>query len=214
MLDEQNGQVELFPQVQDERLEFEGFLRIHARGGFVEQKDRRVRRQRAGDFQTPLRAVGQVPGLVLVVHVQAHLAQQFVAAVDGGLFLGPGARVLEDRARDARLRTAVAADHDVFENGHGREQPDVLERAGHAELRDRVGLHAVEGHGLRGLAVAFGGHVDARDAVEERGLPRAVGPDERHNFLPVDHQVHFVEGAQPAEVLGQVGYFKHRRVHA
>ena len=223
MLDEQDGQVELLPNVQDERLEFEGFLRVHARGGLVEQQHGGIGRQGAGDLQAALRAVGQVPGLVLIVHVQADLAQQLIAAVDGGLFFGPGARVLKDSADDARRRAAVASDHDVFEHGHGREQADVLERAGHAERGDLVGLHAVEGRGAGGLAVAFGqvkldgafgGQVDAGDAVEERRLPRPVGADERDDLLPVDREIHLVKRAQAAEVLGQVGYFEHRGVHA
>ena len=223
MLDEQDGQVELLPQVQDERLEFEGFLRVHARGGFVEQQHGGIGRQSAGDLQTALCSVGQVPGLVLIMHVQAHLAQQFIAAVDGSLFFGLGARVLKDRSGDARRRAAMASDHDVFEHGHAREQADVLERAGHAERRDLVGLHAVEGRGAGGLAVAlgqvkldgpFGGQIDAGDAVEERGLPRAVGADKRDDLLPVDREIHLVERAQAAEIFGQVGYFEHRGVHA
>ena len=153
----------------------------------------------------------------------AHLAQQFIAAVDGSLFFGLGARVLKDRSGDARRRAAMASDHDVFEHGHGREQADVLERAGHAERRDLVGLHAVEGRGAGGLAVAlgqvkldgpFGGQIDAGDAVEERGLPRAVGADKRDDLLPVDREIHLVERAQAAEIFGQVGYFEHRGVHA
>lgn len=52
-------------------------------GGFVEQQHGGIGRQSAGDLQTALCSVGQVPGLVLIMLDSAHLRAAFIAAVDG-----------------------------------------------------------------------------------------------------------------------------------
>src|ERR1039457_1142081 len=59
---------------------------------------------------------------------------------------------------------------------------------------------------------AAGGIVDARDRVEERGLARAVGTDDRNDSFCWYIERHGVDGGKAAEAHGEVGYFEN--VHA
>ena len=61
VLDEEHGQALLLPELGDELGERRGLLRVHARGGLVEQEQLRLGRERAGDLEPALVAVGQVP---------------------------------------------------------------------------------------------------------------------------------------------------------
>src|SRR5690606_11326813 len=80
------------------------------------------------------------------------------------------------------------------------EQADVLERPG-----DAGGGH-LEGLGRKETALvadlALGGDVEPRQAVEEGGLPRAVGPDESDDLPAVDGAVDLASGGKTAEAHG------------
>ena len=109
----------------------------------------------------------------------------------------------------------MAADHDVFEHGHGLEQADVLEGAGQSLFGDAARLETVEPPGFatgRGEhQVAAGGGVDAGQAVEKGGLAGAVGADQGHDLTMADAQVQVVQGADAAEIHGQAADFEQRR---
>ena len=100
--------------------------------------------------------------------------------------LGPAVALQAEQAEDAHARRAhqlvVLRDQQVLEHGHAGKQADVLEGAGHPRLlADLVAQHALE----QILLVAAQGEpadrrlVEAGDAVEDRGLARAVGADDR-----------------------------------
>jgi hypothetical protein len=38
----------------------------------------------------------------------------------------------------------VTSDHDIFQNGHAAEKPDILEGACHTQFGDRVDFQAIE----------------------------------------------------------------------
>ena len=91
----------------------------------------------------------------------------------------------EQGAGNAGPVAGVGAHHDVLECRHLREEPDVLERAGHPELGDLVRLLA--GDRLPGEPHhAFARLVDARDDVERRRLPRPVRTDEPEDLPLAD----------------------------
>jgi hypothetical protein len=71
----------------------------------------------------------------------------------------------------------VAPEHDVVEHRHAAEQGEVLEGAADAERRDPVARHLQQRARAEQdfAAVAL---VEARQAVEERGLAGAVRPDQ------------------------------------
>ncbi len=83
----------------------------------------------------------------------------------------------DERLQRAGVAVEIAGDADVVENRERAEKPDVLKRAGDAELDDLVDAQAREVAAAE-RHVAVGRLVDAGDEIEDRGLARAVGPDE------------------------------------
>jgi hypothetical protein len=110
------------------------------------------------------------------------------------------ARRAEERFEDAALQPAVHAHHHVLERGHLVEEPDVLERARHAQRRDLVRRLTGDARSVED-DLAAGGLVDARQHVEERRLAGPVRPDEAHDRAARDEEVHVLDGDQAAELL-------------
>jgi hypothetical protein len=77
-------------------------------------------------------------------------------------------------------------------------EPEVLERPRDSAARDRVGREADE----RLPAppdVASGRLVHGADAVEERGLPGPVGPDDGERLTVLDAKPDAIERGDPSE---------------
>ena len=86
------------------------------------------------------------------------------------------------------------------------EQPQVLERPGHARAGQPVRARwPVMSAAARTSHVPDGRPVEAADHVEQRGLARAVGPDDAADLAGADRQRDVVERLEPAEVLGDPG---------
>jgi hypothetical protein len=79
----------------------------------------------------------------------------------------------------------VAAEQQVVEHGHLREQLDVLERAGNPQLGDLVGTQTLDALALP-ADVADLRDVHLADRVEDRRLAGAVRPDDRKQLTFVD----------------------------
>jgi len=71
VLDQENRQVEVAPERSDQSREVLGLARVHPRGRLVEQEEPGLGRQRAGDLETALVAVGQIAREVVGLVVQA-----------------------------------------------------------------------------------------------------------------------------------------------
>ena len=125
------------------------------------------------------------------------------------------------------MDTAVLGDEDVFKDGLGLPQTDVLEGAGDAQLGDLIGsgledvlviacvfalvqlLHLALGvifDDLVPLEVdgAVGRGVDAGDDVEGSGFACAVGANQGNDLVPIDLQVHIVNGYHAAKLHGYI----------
>ena len=102
---------------------------------------------------------------------------------------------------DGRLgRAGRGRGLDVLPDGELREQPDVLERAREPELRDPVRRASAD------LLVAeddasAGRRVDARHDVQERGLARAVRPDQAEDLAVAHLDVDAGERGESLEAL-------------
>ena len=135
--------------------------------------------------------------------------QQLVGAL-GALPLLPALPGQPEHGRDrAGLLPGLDADLDVLQRGQRREQPDVLERPGHPELVDHVGLqpdHA--GRRVTGPGPDLDGallrRVDAGEGVEQRGLAGAVRADHGQDLAAVHLQRHLVQAGHAAEAQGDV----------
>src|SRR5690606_39835100 len=92
----------------DEADQLFGFLRVEARGGFVQHQQFRVQRQCPGNLQPPLVAVGQAPGHAVALLPQPDLSQP-------PLGLGPDRPLLPADRKSTRLNSShVKISYAVF----------------------------------------------------------------------------------------------------
>jgi hypothetical protein len=97
----------------------------------------------------------------------------------------------------------VLRHHDVLEDRHVCEQPDVLERPGDPSSRDLVGVESDQRLAFED-DVTFGRLDHAGDHVEERCLACAVGPDNRDDLALVDVKVEVLQGVEATEGDAQI----------
>src|SRR5204863_6835999 len=94
-----------------------------------------------------------------------------------------------------------------------RKDADLLEGAGDAEAGHAVWRRAGEVAAAEEHAAVVGGEV-AGHAVEERGLARAVGADEAHDFARLHREVDAVDGRHAEEVLAEAAHLQQRHQRA
>ena len=92
--------------------------------------------------------------------------------------------------------------HDVFENAHPPEDPDILERARDAEAGDGVGLEADEAS-FPEAHISGRGREHSRDDVKSGRLSRAVGPDQAEHLAAPHLEIERVEREDAAEAPGE-----------
>ena len=181
----------------------------------VQQQERGLRRQRPGDLEALQRA-----------------ERQAGRRAEGEVRRGRGARAA--RRRSSRVRPLLvpgrrcaarprtkptvpwlwAPDHHVLEQRHRREQRQVLERAGDAELGDAVRRQRRAGRARRTMHPAPRRLVDAADDVEHRRLAGAVRPDEPADLALVDGERQPVERDDAAEAHRDVAHVEQRSTAA
>src|SRR5256886_8326651 len=83
-------------------------------------------------------------------------------------------------------------------HAHALEERDVLEGARHPEL-GHVGRRQPRAVAALEEDAALVGMVEAADDVEQRGLARAVGPDDGEDLPALDVQAHAAQREQSAE---------------
>jgi len=209
VLDQDDGDVQLFADVEDEPSHVPGLLDVHARDRLVQEEHLRFHGQGPSQLHPlldPVRqqAHGKLPVCLDLEEVDdlfddpplAHLAAS-----------GP-ARV--DQSRECPVaHVQVAAEHQVVEHCQVVEELDVLERPSHAQPGDVVGLHPhqpvaeeLDGSSLRAIQPG--------QAVEQRRLPGAVGTDDGEQFPPRHLERHVSEGLDPREPEIQVVHLQNR----
>ena len=110
-----------------------------------------------------------------------------------------------DRRGEQRPEGQLADRHDhVLEHGHPLEDPGHLERPHQAEVDDVARPAPDDGHALD-VDLSLLRLVEAGDAVEHRGLARAVGPDQGGDGALPDHERGVGQGLDAAERLADPG---------
>jgi hypothetical protein len=179
--------------------ELAGLALGHAGRRLVQQQERRLRGQRAGELEPALVAVRQVARDLVGLGGEPHALQQLAApAPEAALDLVEVPAAGED-VPDAERDPGVHADQHVLDGRHVGEEPDVLEGPADPERRDLVGAQADQGVPLEGDR-ALVGRVETREDVEERGLAGAVGADDGGD-PGLQGEVHPVDGGEAAEPL-------------
>src|SRR5262245_8689649 len=155
--------------------------RVHPRGGLVESKQPWLGRQRPGELQAALIAVGKRPRKRAGAASDADVVEKLARALADGCLFRTRAWVARDGAQHARSCTRVPADHDILERSHVREEADVLEGARDAARGNLVRLEAGQARAAEMEFTAVGG-VDSRQDIEQGGLAGAVGADETEDL--------------------------------
>ena len=92
----------------------------------------------------------------------------------------------------------MPAQHQVVENGHLREQLDVLEGAGDAQVCDAMRLQADQVLAAEADRARVG-LVEPRDAVEDGRLAGSVGADHGEDLAVVDREADTLDGLDRLE---------------
>ena len=147
--------------------EFAPLARREARRRFIEEEQRRVRGEGAGDGDAPLLPEGQALRRDIRDARHADARQQLPGFVARRRFLSPVARQPERRLPETVTAARVAADHHILQHRHLREEPDILEGDGDTEPCPLVGqqigdLPPTEGHPPRIWSVLPGNRLEER----------------------------------------------------
>ena len=142
MLDQQDRGA-VAPDVFEQRLQCLRFGGVHPGSRLIEGKQLGFGRERPRNLEAPLVAIGEVSRLRVGSLRDADVVEQLVGPLFDRGFLGQRRLVAQDRTEHAGVRAHVTTDHHVFQRRQVLEQPDVLERAGDAALRDLVRLQPV-----------------------------------------------------------------------
>ena len=149
--------------------------------------------ERPGDLEPLERAERQPGGRAEHQRSEAELRRAGRRRSRGSRLFSLAAPIRSDRPAEADLALAVGADHHVLEQRHRREQRQVLERPGDAQLGDAVGRDRRAGRWPRNEHRPVGRLVDAADDVEHRRLAGTVRPDQAADLALVDREGQAVE---------------------
>ena len=203
MLDEEDGNAEGVPDLDDVVHELRGLRGVHARRRLVQQQQAGVGGQGPDDLQLPLVAVGQGARLVLgqIAHVED--GQQLHGPLVGQLLRVPVLGQAEDPRPHIVVDVVVQAQLHVVLHTQVGEQTDVLEGAGDARFVHLDGIHIVRVHPVHQDS-SPGGLIHFSQQIEHRSLTRAVGADEAGDLGAADGHVEVLHRRQAAEVDAQV----------
>jgi hypothetical protein len=104
----------------------------------------------------------------------------------------------------------VPTDHQIVENRHGREEPEILKGAGDPAAGDGIGGQA-EQRITPEPDRPQGGPVDAGDAVEQGRLSGTVGADDGERLALAEGQADPLQGGDPAERQAEAADLQERR---
>jgi hypothetical protein len=203
VLDEHDRDPERLPHPGDRGGHALRLLGIHARHWLVEQQQRGLGTERAGELHALPVAVGEGHQGRLEAVPQP---QQLGHAGHHPLLLGllaPRSRQPQAGRHEPGLGQPMAPKQQVLCDGGRRRERQVLEGATHAERRDSRRPQVGE-HGIAVERPPAGSAVDAGEHVQQGGLARAVGADHRMHRARLDGERHSLEGRQAAEAHREV----------
>src|SRR5512140_1099856 len=199
VLHEQHGDAHV-ADPRDQPSHFVRFPHVQAGRGFVEQEELRLAGERPADLDDALLAVGEADRLRPGMGDDAEQLHDLEALLPDPPLLPPRERQVQHPREEPRPAVDVAADHDVLEDRHLREEPDVLERPHHAADSDLAGRQGLDLRPPENDPAAIG-MKESRDQVEDRRLPCAVRPDQRLDRSRRDIEGEVVDGLEAAEPL-------------
>ena len=177
-----------------------------ARQRLVQQQHLRLGAERDAEIDQPLPAIGQFAALDGLDPFKAEELDQLRG-------LGVDIAVVVDIAPEVEAPGVLRLQRQaqVFVDRQPLEQIGDLERAGQSLVADRLRRHALDLAAIQ-LDGAAVGRVEAGDEIEQRGLSRAVRPDQRVDLAGADLQARIGDRANAAEGLGDAAHVEHGAV--
>src|SRR5512142_60243 len=191
VFDDHDGDSLLF-DLSDDRDGLVELRRVQPRTGFIQEQELWPRGERTRNLEALSFSERQAFRKNIAIVIQAGEMEDFPRC----LF-----RVFLVR------RPEKCRGDDVVHHAHALERPDDLERPPHAAAADLVRFQAGNPFVLE-KDVPAGRLVEAVHDVEDRGLARAVWPDEPHDLPPGHAEGDVLDGGQAAEEHGHLAHFK------
>src|SRR5512134_1078843 len=104
------------------------FPHVQARSGFVEEEEARLAGEGPADLDDALLPVGETGRFRSGVLRDAEQLHDLLALLPDAPLLPPREREVQHAGEESRPAVDMAADHDVLQDRHLGEEPDVLER--------------------------------------------------------------------------------------
>ena len=197
MLDEDDGGARDRTHLEQDLRELGRLGGVEARGRLVEQQQQRLLDERPTQLHEPALALAQRLDRVVGDALEAELGQERLRPGHRGSGLAATDQVLPEPPVAA---VDPLRDHEVLARGHAGEELETLESAPDARPGTGVDREAVDAPALEAdLSRVAAAH--AVQAVEQRRLPGAVGPDEADRLAAVDLDRDVVEGDDATEAL-------------
>ena len=209
MVDKQHRNVEPLPHCVQHLGEMRGLLSVESSRRLVEEDQPRPHREGAGELDAPLDPGRQIAGEGPRVAVEVEHVQDRSRALSRRTLRVTRERKVERVAERVAPAQRVHRHDQVLLHGHRAPQLQVLKSASDAEPRAFV-HRRVSQRVVVEIDRPCVRPDDAGDAVEERGLARAVGPDEAEDLAAVQVQRHAIESDDAAKPHGQVAHAEHR----
>src|SRR4029450_85310 len=189
VLDEGDGGPELVVHAEDEPAHVLLLLDVHACHGLVEEEEGGLGGERAGQLHPLLQAVGKAPGRRLADGLDLEEVDETLHELPVFELLAAGRSPIQGLEKKGAVHLEQPPGHDVVERAHGVEQRHVLEGPGDPQRGHVVGLElrAVRAGEADAALVRV---IEAADDVEQRGLPRPVGPDDGGDLPARDLEAH------------------------
>src|SRR2546426_11789086 len=178
-------------------------------GGLVEQEQVGIGEGRGGEGEELARPVGEAAGGGVGLVREADEVEQPARALPGLALEPPKAPGANQTRERVLFLVLLEEDEEVLERAQAREDADLLKRARDAQARHAMGRDPGQVAAAEEHATVVGGEV-AGDAVEERGLARAVRADETHQLAGLDGEVHVVHGGDAEETLDETANLQQR----
>src|SRR5262245_834788 len=205
MFDQQYRNVLRIAHPADLAAQHVDLVMVEAGGGLVEQQQLRPARQGARQLDALAHRKRQRTRRQMRDRVKLHEGDQLGGTLANLALLGGVSRQAQGIGNEADRGAAVATHLDVVEHRHAVEQRYVLEGAADANLGNGMAAVAKDRAAFEpDIAVVW--NVETAQAVKERRLAGAVGPDETGDLARLDIEGNAIEGHDAAEADGNIAH--------
>src|SRR5579872_7140709 len=211
MLDEEDRDPLLVADLAQEPGELGRFPGVEAGRRLIEAEKHRPGRERPGDLEPALRAIGKASRRLIGAWKKLHQIEEEGGLLDR-LALGRAMRGKpEEPAQRIEARPhqgVMLRHHHVFKHTHAGEEPRILKGAGDP----RFSCHAkpvepleqeIPGLAPQGEPAAFRA-VETRQTIEHRGLAGPIGADERGDMVALGAEGEIIDRGQTAKAHGEM----------